>query len=55
MTMKDPGECSEAEKKQIEHGPELYPNHGRTMQEVADSTSVQSFGEGQGLIPPIRA
>ena len=47
MIMKGPSERSEPEKKQVEHGPELYPNHGRTMQEVADSTSVQGFGEGQ--------
>jgi hypothetical protein len=32
MATKDPSESSEPEKKQIEHGPELYQNHGRTMQ-----------------------
>ena len=47
MAVKDPNERSEPEKEQIEHGPELYENHGRMMQQVADSTSGQSLGEGQ--------
>ena len=46
MTTKRASKRSEPEKKQIEHGSELYQNHGRTMQQVADSTSGQSFGEG---------
>src|SRR5487761_744101 len=43
--MKHASERSEPEKKQIEHDPELYQNHGRTLQQVTDSTVGQSFGE----------
>jgi hypothetical protein len=45
--MKHASERSEPEKKKIEHGPELYQNHGRTLQQVTDSTVGQSFGEAQ--------
>jgi hypothetical protein len=48
--MKHASERSEPEKKQIEHGPELYQNHGRTLQQVTDSTVGQSFGEAQAWI-----
>jgi len=45
--MKHASERSEPEKKQIEHDPELYQIHGRTLQLVTDSTVGQSFGEAQ--------
>jgi len=45
--MKHASKRSEPEKKQIEHDPELYQIHGRTLQQVTDSTVGQSFGEAQ--------
>jgi hypothetical protein len=46
-TTKRASKRSEPERKQIEHGLDLYQNHGWTRQQVIDSTVGQSFGEGQ--------